>query len=167
MFLFSTETKDWLRIISSLFLAVVLMFLCVPSGISEWIYPPWLILVALYWIWFMPQRVSIGIAWLVGVLLDILYNVPVGEYALALVLAAYFIVKFSAKIESLGFWEKNAVVFGLITWCQLLPWLMQVFLGKYFNFWPIFSRAMVGALVWLIIVFWFNRQRKSHFENYY
>ncbi|MEI8054583.1 MAG: rod shape-determining protein MreD [bacterium] len=160
------EIKIWFLILSSFLVALVLMLVHLPSW-SKWIYPEWLIVVVLYWAFAMPYRVNIGTAWLVGFLLDILYNVPVGGNALALVLAVYFIATFSSKINLLDFWKKAAVVFGLIVWCQLLPLLLSACLGKHFNFWPILSRSIMSTLVWLVVVLLFNYKRRSYFESYY
>jgi rod shape-determining protein MreD len=166
MVVFSTETKIWLIILSSFFGALMLMLLHLPNWV-EWIYPQWLVLLVLYWSFTMPQRVNVGVAWLAGFFLDILYNAPIGEHALALVLAVFFITKFRGKIELLYFWKKAAVVFCLIIGCQLLPLLMQFCLGSRFYFWPIFSQAIISTLVWLIVESLFNYKRKLYLERYY
>jgi rod shape-determining protein MreD len=163
---FSTQIKNWLLILIGFFTAFVLMFFRLPSW-AEWICPQWLVLLLLYFAWAMPYRVNIGVAWIIGILLDLLYNVPVGEHALVLVLATYFVVRFSEKIESLDFWKKFFAIFGLIAGCQLLPGLMQIYLGVHFNFWPILSRSIMSAGVWLIIDLLFSKQRRIYFENYY
>lgn len=158
--------KIWLLILASFFVALALTFLRLP-GWAEWIYPQWLVVMVLSWVFVMPYRVNVGIAWLVGFLLDILYNTPIGENALALVVAAYVIIMFGEEIKLLIFWKKAAIIFGLIVWCQLLPLLLQAYLGKYFNFWPILSRAIISAAMWLVIVQLFNYKRRSYFESYY
>ncbi|CAL7964307.1 Rod shape-determining protein MreD [Gammaproteobacteria bacterium] len=166
MMSFSKEIKIWLLILASFLAALALMLLRLPNWV-EWIYPEWLVVVVLYWVFAMPYRVNVGVAWLVGFLLDILYNIPVGENALALVVAAYFTATFSRKISLLDFWKKAAVIFGLIVWCQLLPLLLSACLSKHISFWPIFSRAVMSTLVWLIIALLFNYKRRSYFESYY
>jgi rod shape-determining protein MreD len=165
MMSFSKEIKIWFLILASFLMAAVLMLLHLPNWV-KWIYPEWLVVVTLYWAFTMPYRVNVGIAWLVGFLLDILYNAPIGEHALALILAVYFLITFSRKINLLNFRKKAVVIFGLIVWCQLLPLLLSACLGKQFNFWPIFSRGLMSALVWLVMVLLFNYKRRSYFESY-
>ena len=166
MIFFPAKIKAWLLILSSFFVAFMFMFLNLPNWV-EWICPQWLVVMVLFWAFTVPYRVNVGVAWVVGFLLDMLYNVPVGENALALVTATYFIILFSKKIKLLSFWKKTAVVFGLFIWCQLLPLLMQAFLGKHFVFWPIFSRAVISTLVWLLVELWFNYKKRLYFESYY
>lgn len=163
---FSKEMKLWFLILSSFLAAVMFTFLHLPNW-AKWIYPEWLVVVVFYWAFAMPYRVNVGVAWLVGFLLDIVYNAPIGENALALVLAAYFIVTFGRRINLLSFWKKAAVIFGLFMWCQVLPLLLSAYLGKYLSFWPIFSRAIMSTLVWLAIVSLFNSRRRSYFESHY
>ena len=167
--MFATRAiKEWLIITVSFFVALALMFLRLPVWVATWLYPQWLILIALYWVWVMPQRVNVGVAWLMGILLDILYNVPVGEHALALVIAAYFMTRFSVKIALLDFWGKIGAMFAMVTMSQLLPSVIRFFSGEsHPHFWPIISRSIVGALVWLVIVFCSNQRSKNNLENYY
>ncbi|EKE01957.1 MAG: hypothetical protein ACD_21C00015G0004 [uncultured bacterium] len=166
MSIFLTKTSSWSVIFVSFLVALIFTVLHLPSWI-EWVYPEWLVITVLYWAFVMPQRVNVGIAWLVGVFLDMLYNAPIGEHALALVLVIYFVIKFGEKIRLLCFWKKAVVVFSLIISCQLLPALMQVYLGGRFCFWSILSRAIASTLIWLIIVLLFDYKRRLYFESYY
>ena len=157
------EIKLWLLLIASFFIALLLTFLRLPIW-GIWIYPQWLGLMVLVWAWLMPQRVNVGVAWLVGILLDFLYDTPVGTNALALVLATYLLIKVREKI---GFGVKFLVVLSLTVGWQLLPQLIQLLLGKPAALWPVLSRSIVSLLVWLIIVLWFNRKQKWYFESSY
>ena len=72
-----------------------------------------------------------------------------------------FYNKFRHKIIPLGFWKTSLVIFGLIMFYQLLLFLMQSYLGDYFNFWSILGGAIVSALVWpLLALLLFNYQQK-------
>jgi len=163
--LFSRK-NSWLLILASFFVVFVLTFLQVPSW-CEWVYPQWLVLVVLYWSFVAPQRVNTGVAWLVGVFLDILYNAPIGEYALILVLAVYLLNKFERKINLLSFGKKIVILFGFVVTWQLLPTLIQFFLGKQFYFWSALSQSVIGALVWLTALFLNDSKSRPQFENYY
>lgn len=126
---------------------IVFMFLQ-PSIRFGFLYVPWLVLILFYWVLMLPQYVNIGVAWLVGFFLDIVYNVPIGENILALVLMVYFVTKVRGKIVLLGFWEMAIVVCGLIICYQTLLFFMQTYAGYYFNAWSILSRAVVSMVIW-------------------
>jgi len=107
-------------------------------------------------------------AWLIGVLLDLLHNLPIGTNALALSLATYFLIKFSTKISLMDFWKKVLVNFGLIAWCQLLPWFSWAYLDGYFGSFLIFlGQVIMTTLVWLIITLFLNYQQQIHLESSY
>lgn len=162
----TTTLKTWLLILSSFFVAILLVFVHLPSW-AEWIYPQWLIVVLLYWVFTMPQRVNLGVAWVIGCLLDIFFGTPLGEHALTLVLITYFIIQWELKIKLLGFFEKSLIVFSLIVFSQLLPLLLQLyFVGRPGDFWPILSRAFVSTLLWLFVILYFGNKGKINFENY-
>ena len=156
----SQAIKMWALILLSFFASLILLFLRTPPNI-DWLQPLWIILVLLYWILMRPQYVSIGVAWSVGIFLDILYNTPIGENALALVLIAFLATKFRQKIISLSFWKSSMIIFGLIALYQSLQFLMQTCIGSYFNIWSIFGNAFMSTLAWILLaVFLFNHQRK-------
>lgn len=163
---FSTGTKTRLQILFTFVLALALMSLHVPS-LVKWIYPQWLIIVVLYWAFATPHLVNVGVACMIGFLLDFMYNAPVGENAVALITATYFIIFFSKQIKLFIFWKKVAAIFGLMIWCKLLPLLLQICLDKYFISWSALGQAVASTLVWLFIEWWFNYKRRSYFEIYY
>ncbi|HBC72084.1 MAG TPA: rod shape-determining protein MreD, partial [Coxiellaceae bacterium] len=70
-------TKMWIPILLSFLVSWVLLFLQLPTWF-EWLYPPLIVLVLLYWALTMPQYVNVGSALVVGIFLDILYNAPIG-----------------------------------------------------------------------------------------
>ena len=157
---FSPTIKIWIPILLSFLVSWLLMFLQLPARL-EWLSPPWIVLVLLYWALMAPQYVNVGIACLIGFYLDIIYNVPIGENALMLVLMTYFIVKFRQKIIPLDVWKISIVIFGLMLLYQLLRFLTQIYLGEYFNIWSILGYAIVSALVWIPLAsLLFNFQRK-------
>jgi rod shape-determining protein MreD len=161
MIVFSAKTKDWILISASFLMALVLTFLRTPNWF-EWLCPQWLTLLVLYWSLVMPQRVSVGVAWSVGLLLDALSNVPLGINALTLVLVVYVTIVFREKINQLYFWEKFLLMFGLMMWCQLLPLFLQLCLDMRVDFKPIFSRALMSVVVWFVVDVLFNYQRKPY-----
>lgn len=160
MIVFSTIIKTWVLILLSFLVSWILMFLQLPTWF-DWLRPSWVVLVLLYWVLVMPQCVNVGFAWVIGILLDIVYNVPIGENAVGLVLLAYIVVKFRQKIMLLGFWKMSIVIFSLIMLHQLLRFLMQAYLGDYFNALSILGSATISALVWpFLALLLFNCQKK-------
>lgn len=169
MVMISKEIKFLLLFLVSFFIAFSLVFLRIPDW-SKLAYPQWLQVIILYWAFVMPNRINIGIACLAGFFLDIAYNTPIGENAFALIIATYFIIRFSREIKELFFWKKAIIIFGIITCCQILPVLLQICLDidKHADFCFVFSQSVTSTIVWLAIYLLFNNHKqKFHFEKHY
>lgn len=119
---------------------------------ADWFRPEWVVLVVMYWSLTISSRVNVGVAWLVGLLLDVLYNVPLGQHALALVLVTYFTVRFSARLPFFSFWQKMLVLFGLIIFYQLMLLYLRGAGFAYTTLFICFSRALISTAIWLWLV---------------
>lgn len=158
------KTTAFFVIWFSIILAITLAILPLPIW-SKWIQPQWIVLVLIYWGIAAPIRFGIGGAWVIGILLDVLYNTPFGEHSLILVLIMYFISKFNSRIAQLSFWQMLFLVFGLTMLYQLFPIVSQILDGKYFELWECLSRALISALIWPILAALLQSlQRKFNFE---
>lgn len=108
-----------MNILLSFLGSIALMFLQLPTWLS-WLGLPWVVLVLFYWILMAPQHINVGIACLVGFFLDIVYNTPIGENALILVLMVYFVTKFRGKIEPFDSEKIAIIIFCLMLVYQLI-----------------------------------------------
>lgn len=77
-----------LQVAGSVGIALVLSM----NGVRSWaqfLMPPMVLLVTLYWVLFGPVIYGLGFAFLIGLLLDLMLGTPAGEYALAFCVTAY------------------------------------------------------------------------------
>src|SRR5678810_31881 len=77
--------------------ALILTLLPMPEW-AVWIRPAWVLLVLIYWNMIAPEQISLGTAWMLGILLDVLTGSLLGEHAFALTIASYFVVKMHARL---------------------------------------------------------------------
>lgn len=128
-------------------IAMMLTILPLPNW-SIWLRPEWLLLVVVYWCLAIPERMSVGIAWALGLLLDVLEGTLLGQHALALAVVAYFIVKFHPRIRLFPIWQKTVIVFVLsVVYLGLLYWI-QGMMGVLPNTWEYWLPAITTALLW-------------------
>ncbi|NOR51631.1 MAG: rod shape-determining protein MreD [Gammaproteobacteria bacterium] len=106
-------------ILISFAVAFALTMLPLPDW-SEVGRPEWVSLVVIYWCLALPERVGVGIAWMAGLLLDVIHGAILGQYALALALLAYFTLHFYQRIRIYRIWQQATVVFMLILSEQLI-----------------------------------------------
>jgi rod shape-determining protein MreD len=131
----------------SIIVAMMLTILPLPDW-AIWLRPQWVLLVMVYWCLALPERISVGIAWVIGLLLDVLLGTLLGQHALSLAVVAYFIVKFHPRIRLYPIWQKTLVVFMLsLIYSALLFWV-QGLLGVLPNSWQFWLPALTSALLW-------------------
>lgn len=128
-------------------IAMMLTILPLPDW-AIWLRPEWVMLVMIYWCLAIPERFSVGVAWIIGLLLDILQGTLLGQHALALSVVAYFIVKFHPRLRLYPIWHKTLIVFLLsLVYLALLYWV-QGLMGILPRSWEAWSPAMTSALLW-------------------
>lgn len=134
-------------IATSFLLALLLSILPLPTWL-EFIWPAWLPLILIYWVIALPHRISLGIAWLLGLLLDSLYGTLLGEHAMALAIITYIADHFHRQIRMFPILQQAVSIFFLILAYQTLLVWMQGMLGLFENFYLFWLSALTSMLLW-------------------
>lgn len=114
----------------------------------QWWRPEWGILVLFYWIVALPQRVGMGIGWLLGILLDVLEGGLLGMNALALTIAAYFVLLFYQRLRMYNWFQQSLFVFILVAMNQVLSLWIKGILGVSVQSLMFLMPALVSAMIW-------------------
>lgn len=115
--------QRWLVLASCFCMAIGLALMPLPHWLAVW-RPDWLALVLIYWCMAMPDRVGMGMAWMLGLLLDVLTGTILGLHALALVLIAYLVQRFYLQLRAFPVWQQSFLLLFLLAIYQLpLFWL--------------------------------------------
>lgn len=139
--------RSFIAITISFLLAFVLSIIPLPvwANIAR---PQWLALIIFYWVLALPHRVSLKVAWLLGLILDALYGTVLGEHALAATVLAYLGQKFYLQIRMFPLLQQTLIIGVLIILYQTLLLWIQAVLGQLASgrwFWP---PALTSMLVW-------------------
>ena len=115
-----------LPVIVTLLIAFMLMLAPMPAG-AEPFRPDWLALVLVFWAMSVPRSYSVGVAWLLGIVLDVAQGTLLGQHALALCVIVYITVKFHLLMRVFPLLQLTATVFALLALYQfLLFWINGV-----------------------------------------
>ncbi|MBB71939.1 MAG: rod shape-determining protein MreD [Legionellales bacterium] len=134
-------------IILSFVIALMLDVLPLPNW-AEWFRPEWMVMVLIFWVLVLPQRVNVGVAWVVGLVLDVVNNAMIGEHALACVLVAYITIKLHRRIRVFPMSQQILVVLGLLWFYQLVIFILQGVIGQPMNYLLYWLPSFVGMLLW-------------------
>jgi rod shape-determining protein MreD len=115
---------------------------------AQWGRPEWVVIVLIYWVLALPERIGIGIAWLLGIVLDILEGTPLGQNAFALAAIACLVLVLYQRVRMFSLWQQASVVFVLIGLYQLLGHWVQTVQGAGSSNLLFLLPAFVSALLW-------------------
>jgi rod shape-determining protein MreD len=118
------------------------------SGIALVVKPDFLALVLLYWCIREPRMISVGIAWCLGLLMDVADGTVLGQHALAYAVLAYAAEYFRRRVLRFPLWQQAAQVAVLLLFCAGLVLLVRVMGGAPLPRWTYAVGPLTGALLW-------------------
>ena len=139
------------RLIFALFIAFVLTVLPVP-GVLAGFRPPWILILALYVRFFLPNYFNITLLFFLGLCLDVLLSTVIGEHGFALLLTTWFA---SGKARRFNFFSiiQQVMVVGLCCLVyQLSIFLIDAFLGYNNGTWMVVGTVLLSMCVWPWVV---------------
>lgn len=129
-------------------IAFFLTIIPLPDWAAQ-IRPYWLMLVVIYWVLVLPQAVSVGISWCVGLLFDVLQGALLGQYALAMLVIAYLTYKLHYQLRVFPMWQQAIAVFLFISLAQLLILWTNILIGQTVaSYWQHGLAILCSAVIW-------------------
>ena len=147
-------------IIVTLIVAIVLTLVSLPPALDA-LRPYWVALVLIYWCLDTQGLVTLGIAFSIGLLLDLLTGSLLGLHALSLVILVYLVTRFRARLRFFPTWQQALSVFALLLNDRIiLLWIVSLRgdpLPSLGFWWP----PIVGTLMWLPVFLLIDRFRSN------
>lgn len=113
----------------TLLVAVILAFLPLP-GWTVWLKPAWVLMVLIYWAMMAPHRVNVGLAWLVGLIMDLLNGSLLGEHALAYTIVIYFVSRMHIRLRMYPMLQQGMGILIFVLLYQFILYCIQGFIGQ-------------------------------------
>ncbi len=140
-------------IITSFILAFMLTAMPLPEWALNW-RPAWVAMVLIYWCMALPERVGIGIGWMLGLLLDVQQGTVLGQNAMGLVIIAYITLISYQRIRVFPLTQQALLVCCYVLLFQLVVLWIKGIMGlppQHWTFWmPAFSSMLLWP--WLFII---------------
>ena len=102
-----------LPILLSVVVAMMLTIAPMPAWAADF-RPDWLALTLIYWSMQLPRTVGVGVAWVVGLVLDVATGTLLAQHALALSLVIYLTAKFHLQLRVFPASQMAATVLALL-----------------------------------------------------
>ncbi|PLY16258.1 MAG: rod shape-determining protein MreD [Sedimenticola sp.] len=111
-------------IVMTILVALLLTVLPLPTW-AQMFRPQWYTLVLIYWTLALPERVGVGVGWLVGIILDVLTGTLLGQHALSLALIAFITYQMHQRVRLFPLWQQSLTVLALLLIERLVSmWVM-------------------------------------------
>ena len=130
--------KDYLVILISLVIGIVLTLVPVPPW-AVWLRPNWMLAIIIFWLLTASHRVGIGIAWFVGLFMDLLTGTLLGEQAFVFCIIAYFVLKFQHWLTHIPVLQQTAIIFLLMLFNLIIDRCLLI----------VFQHSPLNGLFWL------------------
>jgi len=137
------------------------------SGVALALRPDFVALVLLYWCIQEPRYVGVGIAWGVGLVMDVGDATLFGQHALAYAFLAYAAEYFRRRVLRFPLWQQAAQVAVLLGLGAGLVLLVRFIGGASVPRWTYAVPPLVGALLWPAVTLalqWPQRPQRSKAE---
>jgi len=157
--------RPWFIVVT---LALALVANLLPlTGVALALKPDFIALVLLYWCIQEPRFVSVGIAWWVGLVMDVGDATLFGQHAFAYALLAYAAEYFRRRVLRFPLWQQAAQVAALLGLCAALVLLVRYIGGAPAPRWTYAAPPLVGALLWpavTLLLQWPQRPQRASAE---
>lgn len=151
----SPQLNLYFIIALSFLAALVLSVYPLPMDMRWW-RPEFVLVVAIYWIFFMPLTVSFALLCVLGLFQDLLEGVPFGQHSLGLVIVAYICILSYQRVRNFSIGRQSAWIFVLVGIAQLTDNWVQGMAGRPLSGIQFLYPALTSALLWPVCSWWLN-----------
>ena len=134
-------------VLVTLVVAALLTLLPLPSLIDP-LRPYWIALVLIYWCLETQGLISLGLAFVTGLALDLLTGSLLGLHALSLVVLVYLTTRFRARIRFFPPWQQALSVLALLVNDRIIVlWVMSL-RGEPLPTIEFWAPPVIGTAIW-------------------
>jgi rod shape-determining protein MreD len=130
------------------FVIALLLGLLPMPGFLQPLRPYWLALILAYWVIEAPDNVGLGVAFIVGVVADLMYGGLLGEQALRLVIMTFILQRFRARLRFFPLSQQALAIGVLLLNDRIVATAIHLALGEPtlpLNYW---WAPLLGMLLW-------------------
>ncbi|HTM62948.1 MAG TPA: rod shape-determining protein MreD [Gammaproteobacteria bacterium] len=131
----------------TLFAALCLTLLPMPEW-SMWARPAWVLLILIYWTMMSPSLVNVGLAWVMGLFMDVLTGSLLGEHALALTIVIYLVCRLRMRIKMYPMLQQGLSILIFVLIYQFILFCIQGFLGNAPHTHKFWLSSVTSMLLW-------------------
>tara|TARA_B100000674_G_C37825250_1_gene907779 strand:+ start:104 stop:595 length:492 start_codon:yes stop_codon:yes gene_type:complete len=153
-----------LAIFFTILLTMILELIPFPEGLPEeigFLRPELVLMTLIYWVIALPHRAGVVLAWISGLIMDILVGNFLGQFGCSFVIISFVVLQFYQRLRMFSVWQQAILVSGLIILHRGLSFLFVYFFdGSIPSLWQVMP-AISSALVWPLVFLLLRAFRRS------
>ena len=138
--------------------AILLSLLPLPEVLLPF-KPYWVAMVVIYWSLETHDMISMGMAFLTGLVLDIFCGSLMGMHALSLVVMVFLVQRFRPRLRFFPPWQQAISVLALLVNDRIILIWIIVLLGEPLPTWKYWLPPLVGLAIWPWLFLFLDRVR--------
>ena len=127
--------------------------------------PLWLSLILIYWSLEGPHPISLGFAFALGLLVDVLLASLIGLHAIQWVVLMFLVARFSSRIRFSSLLPQTFTVFLLLLNERFILLWVLLFRGESSFGIDLWMPAIVGALIWPWLFIFLSKLRQFWYQH--
>ena len=143
---------------------MILELIPFPEGFPEeigFLRPELVLMTLIYWVIALPHRAGVVLAWISGLIMDILVGNFLGQFGCSFVIISFVVLQFYQRLRMFSVWQQAILVSGLIILHRGLSFLFVYFFdGSIPSLWQVMP-AISSALVWPLVFLLLRAFRRS------
>ena len=151
----------WL-IVMTLGIAIVLAIVHLPETWPQWLSwlrPEWVSLVVFFWVMELPHRLGLISAWVIGLIVDVLYADPLGLNGVLLATITYVAWRFYERLRMYSVIQQCGVVFVLILGSEAVRMFVRDLAWDRGWNWAVVLPALMSTVLWPFVYLILQRFR--------
>lgn len=157
----TSEHRGGTVILMTFLIALMLSMIPLPNWAQE-LSPHWLLLVLVYWSMAIPTRVGVGVAWIMGLLLDVAYDDLLGQHALALAIVIFLTLNLHQRLRIFPVWQQAIVILVFCIIYDMINLWIKGISGYAPSIWLYILPSFTTAFIWPVVFLVLRRVRRVY-----
>jgi rod shape-determining protein MreD len=138
--------SPWI-LLASLLVGLIFSVIALPAGVGP-ARPFLLAMLLAYWLMEAPNNVGLGIAFAIGLLADLATATPMGEQALRLVVLAFLVQRFRARLRFFPLWQQALAIGLILLNDRIIATLLHLIMGDGWPPWSSWLSPLLALVTW-------------------
>lgn len=143
-----SDTRESISLVLLTIVAAIVLSMLPLPAMLEPLKPYWVALVVIYWSLETRAVISLGMAFLVGIMVDIFSGSLLGQHALSLVVMVFLVQGFRARIRFFPPWQQALSVLGLLVNDRIILIWIGALMGEPLPTLKYWLPPLIGMAVW-------------------